>query len=351
MKLPTIRRDPPTVRRNINPLDNPFEDLMESIQHIKEAEITLSAGFEFFIKHRIVARKCHPYTVSDYRYLQRRWKEEYPGLMLHEITPNHLLHMYAVLYAGSPCISRNVFEVDGEKYTKPVQIPHLNSMRNSFLAVIRYLVGIQLCDAQILAALESVPPPGDIVRHVPTQNRHKRFVTEEEVRKVVGGWPNHASRDAVLLMFLSGGRPGDILHMHKDNLTLVADDFWYHDVPHHKNSHRGHSHLVPFGPECIGILKNHLRLQHSFDGPIFRDPHGFGLNVQSLHQKLQKSCKKYGIERFNFQALRRSFANRIRNTYGPEVEILMCGHTKSVAERHYLMQNMQTMQQVAREAA
>jgi len=330
-------------------LENPFETLMRNLPSV-DSELTLCAGFEVFIKTRLIPNKVHQDTLNDYRYLQRRWRELYPNLMLKDLTPRVALSMFAVFYEGSPrSVEPRIMETDdGRIYRDPVQPARVAKLHKMMIAVVRYLVGMQLCDANILAAIQTVPMPTVIAASRKKPNRKKRLVSEEEMERILNSIPHHPTRDAIALMYLTGARPADIRRLHKDHITRVSDTFWYYDPPVHKTSHIGNARLVPLGPRSIEVLKRHVDLRHNTDGPVFRDKYGKPLSSQTLRKVILRRCNWLDIPKLTPRDLRTTYSNKIRAAYDERTAALMCCHTDDIAEKYYLTENLNKMAAVAK---
>ena len=330
---------------------NPFTQLLNAVKEVRYSDsITVAAGCDFYIAQRLKPQSAHPSTIKSWESLRDEWTRVFPGLKVNDLTPRHILQMYEEFYKGIPnYIRKTVQNEDGTTTRLPNSIRHVRKRHEMLLGMLQFLVGLELCDPNVLVSIKLTPYPHQLVRESLKPNRTKRYTSEEDMENVLSYCKDPNIVAICRIVFLSGARTVMIGGLHEADITILDDDFWYYDPTYHKTSRFGHRRIIPFGPRCIQLLTEGLSRKHLSPGPIFRTTFGTPYTVDWLSTKLRKLCKKAGRPLFTMSDLRRTRSQLYRVQYNKDIESLMMGHSQDVAEKYYNKENLQLMMEVAKE--
>ena len=106
-----------------------------------------------------------------------------------------------------------------------------------------------------------------------------------------------------------------------------SDEVWVVDLKEHKNSHRGQSRKLCFGPRAQAILAKYADIP-----PTDRL---FPSRRDTLSQAIADACRKAKIPPFVPHELRHTAATRVRDTLGIECAQATLGHAKPDMTAHY----------------
>jgi integrase len=115
-------------------------------------------------------------------------------------------------------------------------------------------------------------------------------------------------KNAVLLQWWTGMRPGEVLSMRPADLN-TTDDVWVYRPAHHKTSWRGKERFVVIGPEAKAILKP--LLPSRTDALVFP-----GVTGQGYRRALVDAAEAAGVSSFTPNQLRHALATRVRMLKG-----------------------------------
>jgi integrase len=335
--------------------ENPFKRIITAVKdsNLYSDTVTVAAGFDFYIAQRIRPNHRTTSKAKFFTLLKRKWEEVHPGLLVKDIEPRHVMEIYPKLYEGLPSASKMKEDENGNLVRVPNKISYMADEHRGFKSMLRFLVGLQLCDPAILTLVKLTPNPNQLVREGLKPNREKRYVSEEDLENMLCHARNQIEADLIRLVFWSGARTTEICNMFECDITIFNETTWYHDPTFHKTSGYGNKRVLMFGPKCIEIITRQLNRDPDMRQrchPVFRQPEtGSRYRVEKLSEKCVKYCKRAGVKPFTMVALRRSYSQRIYDKYGKEMESWMCGHTMETAERHYTKENMILMSQIARD--
>lgn len=122
-----------------------------------------------------------------------------------------------------------------------------------------------------------------------------RALTRAEVEKILALIPNEQPRDKLLfqLLFETGMRVGEALHLYVEDLDMTLDDEHLQVVG--KGGKR--RTVLLDDPKLVSRLRTYLKRTGYKYGPLFRamkNGRGGPLRYQSVHQRWQKYCERAG---------------------------------------------------------
>ena len=222
----------------------------------------------------------------------------------------------------------------------------------------KWCVSEELCEASVHTALTSVPglrrgktaAPEPESAHVPT---------EADIRAITGYMPGHLG-DALLLQFLTGARPTELLSIRPQDVE-TGDSVWRIQIAEHKTAHHGHARTLYAGPEAQRILKPYLLREH--DRPCFRPSDAYKArserstahrrpnqkptprktnrtlndqyDVAAYRRALERACEQAGVTRFTPHKVRHAAATRFRREFGLDVCQRLLGHRHAAITEVY----------------
>lgn len=175
-----------------------------------------------------------------------------------------------------------------------------------------------------LSALKALSPLS-AGRSEAVEGRTRRAVSDENlqaVRKRLGP----RNQDIFDLLLLTGARPGELLSVTWDMIDTTSE-VWVVELAQHKNSHKGKSRKLCFGPRAQAILSKYSDIpttQRIF--PSRRD---------TLSQAIAEACRKAKVPPFVPHELRHTAATRVRDTLGIECAQATLGHATPDMTAHY----------------
>jgi integrase len=214
----------------------------------------------------------------------------------------------------------------------------INARMKRIRRFFRWCVSFELVDAKILERLDSVEPlmPGRGGR----ETIPKKPVLWETVEATLPHLPAMV-RDMVLFGWHTGSRPSEICAL-TTGMIDQSGDVWIATLDRHKNAHRDQSREVPIGRAAQAIISTWL-LPDRPDEPIFsplrvddRQPKRKGkrrpgrvYSRSAFAQVIRRACNRAGIDpAWSPNALRHSFATRLRDAAGLEVASIALGHRR-----------------------
>jgi integrase len=148
-------------------------------------------------------------------------------------------------------------------------------------------------------------------------------------------------KNAVLLQWWTGMRPGEVLSMRPADLN-TTDDVWVYRPAHHKTSWRGKERFVVIGPEAKAILKP--LLPSRTDAPVFP-----GVTGQGYRRALVDAAEAAGVPSFTPNQLRHALATRVRMLKGAAAVQDLLGHASLNQQQVYVDDALERAKRLARE--
>ncbi len=179
---------------------------------------------------------------------------------------------------------------------------------------------------------------------LPREPRYsRRTPTRGDVAKVLEqleGWP----RLAVLLLYATGARPGEVTHLRWDDLDL---DLGLLHLGLHDGARKTGERIVPIRPEIVRELE--AWGQGEREGWLLRDEPQTATSV--LGHWIQRASARAGVEPFSPMGLRRLAEDELYRRVGdPSAAARFLGHSPRMAMEHYRRVNAMDLRQ-AMEAA
>jgi integrase len=213
----------------------------------------------------------------------------------------------------------------------------INSRVKRIRRFFRWCVSFELADTKILTRLETVEPimPGRGGRETVA----KGPVAWEVVELTLPHLPELVQA-MVLFGWFTGARPSEITGL-TSGAVDQSGDVWIARLKRHKNSHRGLSREIAIGKSAQACLMPWLRPEAP-DEPVFSplrvDPRqkkrkgsrrpGAAYCRCSFAQSIRRACARAKIPSWSPNALRHSFATRLRDIGGIEASQVALGHQK-----------------------
>lgn len=191
-------------------------------------------------------------------------------------------------------------------------------------SVFRWGVENGLVPETTLSALKALTPLS-AGRSNAIEGRARRAVSDENlqaVRKRLGP----RNQDIFDLLLLCGARPGELLSVTWD-MVDKSTEVWVVELQQHKNTHKGKSRKLFFGPKAQGILVKYAAV-----------PSGdriFPARRDTLSKAIADACRKARIPPFVPHELRHTAATRVRDVLGIEAAQATLGHTSPDMTAHY----------------
>lgn len=162
-------------------------------------------------------------------------------------------------------------------------------------------------------------------RSAAVEGRKRSAVSEDQIT-AVRSHLSQRNRDLLDLMLLTASRPSEILSVTWNLIDRTAD-VWVVDLVKHKNSHRGKSRKIHFGPKSQAILLRYV------DTPP--NERIFPSRRDTFSQAIADACTRAKVAKFVPHELRHTAATRIRDNIGIEAAQAMCGHASPDMTAHY----------------
>jgi integrase len=163
-------------------------------------------------------------------------------------------------------------------------------------------------------------------------------------RKTVDATCKHLPADvknAVLLQWWTGMRPGEVLSMRPADLN-TTDDVWVYRPAHHKTSWRGKERFVVIGPEARAILKP--LLPSRTDALVFP-----GVTGQGYRRALVDAAEAAGVKAWTPNQLRHALATRVRMLKGAAAVQDLLGHASLNQQQVYVDDSLERAKRIARD--
>ncbi|MBX9654740.1 site-specific integrase [bacterium] len=149
----------------------------------------------------------------------------------------------------------------------------------------------------------------------------------------------------VQLQRLTGMRPGEVIEMKGENITMQGD-VWTDSPPLHKNTWRGRNRTVYLGPKAQEVIRPFLVTDlsaHLFDASLEQElpkkRRRLGLkqesnsySVHSYRRAITRACHRAKVPVWGPNRLRHSHATEVRQRFGLEAASVVLGHAKCRGE-------------------
>ena len=153
-------------------------------------------------------------------------------------------------------------------------------------------------------------------------------------------------RAFITILFHSGCRVGELAKLTTGMLDRTDDALWVANLSQHKNSSKGKSRRLLFGPHPIDALRPLLNDENP-DAFVFsplvvlarqRKETSLSADCYSrngLSQILRRAIRRAKVESWTLAMLRHSAACRIVDDYNLETARQLLGHSTTAMTRHY----------------
>ncbi len=193
---------------------------------------------------------------------------------------------------------------------------------------LKLLVAEQLLDVQMLrlAAEWGLIPAAPRIKNVRVPTTPVEFFSFDEARRLVDA-AGAEWRTMILVALRTGLRVGELLALRWDDVDLKAGriivrrTIWKgHEGP----PKSGRDREVPLGDEVLAALKGHRHLKGK---TVFCNPDGSMLTAAQCRPPIEAACRKAGLTKRGWHALRHTFASHLamRGASAKEVQELL-GH-------------------------
>jgi integrase len=179
---------------------------------------------------------------------------------------------------------------------------------------------------------------------LPKERRYNhRTPTRGDVAKVLeelDGW----QRLAVLLLYATGARPGEVTHLTWDDLDLERGLV---HLGRHDGARKTGERTVPLSASVLEELE--AWGQGERQGYVLRDEPDTARSVLGYYVK--QACKRAGIEHWTPMGLRRLAEDELYRRVGdPSAAALFLGHSPEMAMRHYRRATVTDLREAMRAA-
>jgi integrase len=223
----------------------------------------------------------------------------------------------------------------------------INRMVCRLRTVFRWGVSRELCSVDVLSRLQTVEPLQPNRGGRETSGTRGSVSWEDVVEKVLPFLPP-LLQAFLTVLYHTGCRVGELRLLTTRQIDK-SQEIWVVDLDQHKNSHRGKSRRIFFGPRAQAALLPWL-LEKQPDDPIFsplrvdeRQPKRKGKRLpgpfygrSSLQQVLRRAIERAGVDHsFSLAQLRHSCAVRITDACSLDVARQVLGHERSSMTSRY----------------
>jgi integrase len=148
----------------------------------------------------------------------------------------------------------------------------------------------------------------------------------QQIRSLLRLMPEH-HRDVVQVMAGTGCRVGEVLTLRRDELHLGREA--YALKRQHKNSHRGHTRLIPLVGPALTAIRRALKVSRGdyVFNPL--NPRGEKRSRQWLQRAIDDACARAGVPRFTTHGVRHAAARAVRPKAGLTAAAALLGHRSS----------------------
>ncbi len=243
----------------------------------------------------------------------------------------------------------------------------VNASTRRLRQVFKWAVSEELLPADVLHALQSVPP----LKRGRTEAREPNPIRPVPRQDVEAVRP-HVSRQVwtlIQVQLLTGARSGELLPMRAVDLDTTGS-VWVYKPQSHKNDYRDQERQIYLGPRAQDLIRGFL-VNRSLTAPLFspreaeaersitrhadrRTPPGRGnmpgshlssearrrspgemYDTRSYARAIRRACEQAMIAVWSPHRLRHTRATEIRREYGLEVSRVICGHRSTAATEIY----------------
>lgn len=181
----------------------------------------------------------------------------------------------------------------------------------------------------------------------PVSHRHgkdgtpRKAVPVRSVLKVVRhlkSLGNQGAADLIMLLMLTGARPGEFLKASATDVEFLKDGSAVLVLTHHKTSHHGLTREVVMPPEAARIMRGIVARSLRLKSPLFRGPRGRGMTGERLKDSIVRACAACGVSKFIPYELRHTWAS-ISAEAGASLEEISAGlghSTRSTVANRYM---------------
>jgi len=211
---------------------------------------------------------------------------------------------------------------------------YCNKMTNKLRCVLKWGCENGMVNVGTWQAMQSITPlkRGKCAAH---DNKRREAVADADI-DAVRPFLSQKYRDFFDLLRTTGARPSELIGLSKSMIDTTGE-IWVADLDKHKNSHRGLSRKLHFGPKSQLIIR---RLPDT--GPLL-----VKVSISYLATAVRRACRKAGVSAYVPYSLRHTVATEIRDTMSIEAAQACLGHSRPEMTAKYSVK----MDRLASEAA
>lgn len=165
----------------------------------------------------------------------------------------------------------------------------------------------------------------------PRSRNTNNAASEADLLRLIQSLPG-GYREAVLFLYLTGCRPGEMLKTERENVHEDAGTVILHQ---HKTDGTNRPRIIYLDSEALILVQRQMQAFPS--GPLFRNTRGAPIHLNNIGNVMKGICKRLGLPHITPYSLRHFFATEALAREVPDAVVAaLLGHTSTtILHKHY----------------